>query len=120
MRALSIRQPWAHLIACGIKQVENRSRRTTHRGPLLIHASLREDPGGDQLAQKLGIELPDELPRGGIVGSVDVVDVVNDAPGPWAIEGQWHWCLARARELPFTPVRGKLGVFEVAVPGGDA
>jgi hypothetical protein len=37
-KALSIRQPWAHLIVAGIKQIENRTWTTRYRGPLLIHA----------------------------------------------------------------------------------
>ena len=39
MKALTIRQPWASLIALGIKQVETRSWDTAYRGPLAIHAS---------------------------------------------------------------------------------
>lgn len=38
MKALSIRQPWAHLIIHG-KPIENRSWSTTYRGPLLLHAA---------------------------------------------------------------------------------
>jgi hypothetical protein len=40
MKAISICQPWASAIVAGIKQVENRTWATTHRGPILIHASL--------------------------------------------------------------------------------
>lgn len=43
MYALSIRQPWASLIVDGTKAVENRSRRTHIRGPILIHASKALD-----------------------------------------------------------------------------
>ena len=39
MKALSIRQPWAWLIVCGHKPLENRSWPTPYRGPLLIHAA---------------------------------------------------------------------------------
>lgn len=39
MKALSIRQPWAGLIALGIKTIELRSWSTSYRGPLLICAS---------------------------------------------------------------------------------
>ncbi len=39
MRALSITQPWATLIAIGAKSVETRSWGTTYSGPLAIHAS---------------------------------------------------------------------------------
>jgi ASCH domain len=39
MRTLSLRQPWAWLVVNGYKDIENRSWRTNHRGPLVIHAS---------------------------------------------------------------------------------
>ncbi len=41
MKALSIIQPWASLIATGIKDVENRTWRTNYRGEFLIHASAK-------------------------------------------------------------------------------
>ena len=39
MKAITIHQPWARLIAKGIKRYETRSWRTNHRGLLAIHAS---------------------------------------------------------------------------------
>ena len=36
MKALSVRQPWAELIARGEKTIEVRRQNTRHRGPLLI------------------------------------------------------------------------------------
>src|SRR4051812_27857681 len=43
MRAISVKPQWADLIASGKKTLEIRSRRTLHRGPLLICATK---PGG--------------------------------------------------------------------------
>ena len=43
--ALSVRQPWAWLIVSGLKDVENRPRRTHYRGSLLIHAGLSPSKG---------------------------------------------------------------------------
>lgn len=43
MRALTICQPYAHLIARGEKPIENRVWRTAYRGPLLIHAGKSRD-----------------------------------------------------------------------------
>jgi hypothetical protein len=39
MRALSLSQPWATLVAIGAKKFETRSWPTTYRGPLAIHAA---------------------------------------------------------------------------------
>ena len=41
MKALTIWQPWASLIACGAKQYETRSWATKYRGPIAIHAAAR-------------------------------------------------------------------------------
>lgn len=36
---LSLWQPWASLVALGVKTIEARSQATNHRGPLAIHAA---------------------------------------------------------------------------------
>jgi hypothetical protein len=41
VKALSLWQPWASLIAVGAKRFETRSWQTSHRGPLLIHAAQK-------------------------------------------------------------------------------
>lgn len=42
MKALTLHQPWASLIAVGAKRIETRSWSTTYRGPLAIHAGARK------------------------------------------------------------------------------
>lgn len=44
MKALTVRQPWASLIALGVKTVETRSWSTKYRGPLAIHAGMTRPP----------------------------------------------------------------------------
>ncbi len=39
MKALSLTQPWATLVAIGAKRIETRSWPTKYRGPLAIHAA---------------------------------------------------------------------------------
>ena len=39
MKAITLWQPWASLIACGAKKIETRSWATKYRGPLAIHAA---------------------------------------------------------------------------------
>lgn len=39
MKALTLYQPWATLVAIGAKKIETRSWQTEYRGPLAIHAS---------------------------------------------------------------------------------
>lgn len=43
MKAISLWQPWATLIAIGAKRIETRSWSTSYRGPLAIHAAKKWD-----------------------------------------------------------------------------
>lgn len=42
MKAISLYQPWASLIASRAKRIETRSWATSYRGPLAIHAARRK------------------------------------------------------------------------------
>ena len=55
MKALTIMQPWASLIACGAKTIETRSWPTKYRGPIAIHAGMK-DPCKIPLLEKEGFE----------------------------------------------------------------
>ncbi|QSL90475.1 ASCH domain-containing protein [Pseudomonas atacamensis] len=118
MKALSIRQPWAWLILNGGKDVENRSRNTKLRGRFLIHASKgmtrAEYNAASWIAGPQGITLPpfDELERGGIVGSVELVDCVDSSTSPWYM-GEKAYILRDPRPIPFLPYKGQLGFFEI-------
>lgn len=46
MKALTLTQPWATLIAIGAKRIETRSWATDYRGPLAIHAAKGLAPVG--------------------------------------------------------------------------
>ena len=53
-----------------------------------------------------------ELARGGIVGSVEIVDCVEDSDSPWFI-GRYGFVLRDPRPMPFVPWKGALGFFGV-------
>jgi len=116
--ALSIRQPWAWLIVNGFKPVENRDWRTHFRGRVLVHAGKKitraEKEEAAAICARLGITLPETFETGGIVGSVEIVDCVSDLDSPWFRAGGYGWMLARPEVLPFRPLLGKLGFFNVA------
>lgn len=117
MKALSIRQPWAWLIVHGAKDIENRKWWTNYRGPFLVHAGLQVDHFDPQdlreVCKDFGLDYPETLPTGGIVGSVDLVDCVTEDPSDW-FEGPYGFILQNPRPLPFRPLKGKLGFFEVS------
>lgn len=43
MRALTVWEPYASLLVCGLKRFETRGWETKYRGPLVIHAAKRWD-----------------------------------------------------------------------------
>ena len=107
MKILSIRQPWAYLIANGHKDIENRTWPTRYRGPFLIHASLALDRDGCR-KNKLR---PEDLDTGGIVGMAEIVDCVTAHPSK-SFKGPYGFVLRRPRPLPFVRWTGALGLRE--------
>ncbi len=93
LRALSLKQPWALLVVNDYKDIENRSWRTNHRGPLLIHASssntLLTLDFKDEIKRVYGVVLPYDVEIGGIVGIVDVVDCVKQHSSKRKFKDSW-------------------------------
>lgn len=122
MKALSVRQPWAWLIVNGFKPIENRDWPTKVRGRVLVHASKGMTRSEYEyvagFAHYHGITLPafEDLERGGIVGITTITDCVSSSESPWFF-GRFGFELADSRPLPFTPMKGRLGFFDV--PGVD-
>jgi hypothetical protein len=113
LRALSIRQPWAHAILHLGKDVENRPMLTKYRGRILIQASLTTTASERAAARKLLLD-SDGLARGAIVGDVEIVDCVRNSKSKWAIRGNWHWILRNPRVLAKPiPFKGALGFIRV-------
>jgi hypothetical protein len=139
MKALSVMQPWATLIALGAKRIETRSWSTSYRGPLAIHASsrmsreaalsLRTPPIREALAaggyhQGIGpASNPCGLPLGAVIAVVTLVDVqritLQHVPaeperslGDYT-PGRCAWFIHDVRRLP-EPVeaKGALGLWE--------
>jgi predicted transcriptional regulator len=77
MKVLSLLQPWASLVVLGLKKIEIRSWRTSHRGGLLIHASVEKRSRFiNRNAFKKYVPHFYSLPFGAIVGSVMLDDIV--------------------------------------------
>lgn len=120
MLALSIRQPWASLILKAGKDIENRCWPTRVRGRILIHAAKgctrAELEDGLEFAewatgQRYTADLK-TIVRGGIVGTVELVDCVTASKSPWFV-GEYGFVLRDPQLLPFTPYTGQLGFFSV-------
>lgn len=136
IKCLSVRQPWAFAIIHLGKPVENRKWPTKIRGRVLIHASRAPVQDSDMdavyefAAREIsslqdeceetgdGFYLRDVPDYGGIVGSVEIVDCVTELPSPWFC-GPYGFLLRNPRPLPFTPLRGQLGFFDVPAAAID-
>jgi hypothetical protein len=120
--ALSVRQPWAHAIIYFGKDIENRSWQAVNhglskRGRIAIHAAKGmtkgEYEGAREFVDRLGWTCPDAsaLRRGGIIGTVEVVDVVRESDSPWFF-GPRGLVLRDPRPCNFIPSVGQLGYFK--------
>ena len=123
VKVLTVKQPWASLIVHGIKDIENRSWRTNFRGRVLIHSSAKGDIakfGCLQPNQRLKVlNTPmsrigfNDLPFGSIIGSVEIVDCVQNYASVWADKGVYNWVLSNA--VLFSepiPAKGKLSFWD--------
>lgn len=120
MKAITIKQPWASLIVHDIKDIENRTWKTNFRGRVLIHAgiarvnnSLIPKPAfsDDKVCAIIGEMV---LPQSTIIGSVEIVDCVQNHPSIWAEKGVWNWVLANPIlfDKPIENVKGKLSFWD--------
>ena len=119
---LTVRQPWASAIFLAGKDVENRGRQTPYRGRLWIHAGeFKGREEADRWASRRERWLPEEpLPRGVILGCVELVDCVASAASPWAMTGEYHWILARPMLLRRAAAhKGQLGMTWRRPPRGE-
>ncbi len=92
MKAITILQPYAHLIASGEKRVENRSWPTKYRGLIAIHAGQ-----GRAYLDKGDLELYPDMSFGAVVATATLVDCVDyydllrfaaETNRPWLIEDE--------------------------------
>lgn len=159
MRALTLTQPWASLVIWGEKWLETRSWATAYRGPLVIHAAkaiprdVMEMVKGECLDsegyfwaafQRNFVAYPTGLPRGSVLGTVELVNCVpvervhvvrtmdvhrteirhgeylagcqDEAFGDFS-PGRFAWVMERPApfEKPI-PARGALGVWDWQPP----
>ncbi|MBI2066116.1 ASCH domain-containing protein [Candidatus Woesebacteria bacterium] len=83
-KAISLKQPWANLVASGKKTIETRKWTTNYRGDLVICSSKKPDIEHEKKA------------------------CIKAYPGAYS------WFLKNIRPIkPPVPVKGKLGVFDL-------
>ncbi len=151
MKALTLTQPWASLVAIEAKTVETRSWKTSYRGPLAIHAakgwpldaqSISYEPPFLDTLKAAGLDpfAPTSLPRGRVIATCELVDIVPTEhcfsqpeppfraryqkgdkiylpPEEWAFgdysAGRFAWLLDNIRALAYpVPARGYQSLWE--------
>ncbi len=140
MRAISLIQPFASLIALGAKGIETRSWETMYRGPLAIHASARWGRAERELIKEIPFNLFDlaSCPRGAVIAVVELVEVKRtEAWLDWFREfsghgvageferefgdygpGRFGWRFKNVRVLKEPiPAKGMLGLWRWDAPG---
>lgn len=139
MKALTICQPFAHLIcATREKRVENRTWPTRYRGPLLIHAGKSREwltvlPDDEVDLQYRGIDLQykiavADMAFGAVIGAATLADCIHidtmqskavAERFPWLqdhvhAEGPWCWVLTNRVLFPqAVPYKGQQGLFDI-------
>ena len=105
MKAISVRQPWASMIANGTKTIETRTWPTKYKGDILIVSS--KNP-------KI-----DNLPAGKALCVVEITDCrpmkkedEKAAECRW-YNGAWAWELSNVRPVEPVSIKGTLGIYEV-------
>jgi len=128
MKAISLYQPFASLMAIGAKIHETRGWPTKHRGPLAICAG-KSMVGWKWIDAKLDDEIfemfgacHNSFPYGTVVAVVDLIDClrVEDAipdefdrkVGDYS-PGRFAWKCANPRPINCTPIRGMQGLFNI-------
>jgi len=103
MKALSVKQPWANIIASGEKTIETRTWATEYRGLLLIVSSKtpRIEPAGYALAVAKLVECRPMIKH----------DEEEACCGLYT--GAYAWVLTNIRRIKPFAVRGRLGLYDV-------
>ena len=134
MKALTLTQPWATLVAIGEKHFETRSWGTKNRGPVAIHAAmgfprhardLCNDEPFDSTLLRHGYSGWGFLPRGAVLAVCEIGDCFRTAAGDDGPDeqeaafgdfsvGRYAWRLDNVRRLsnPIV-IPGHLGLWGI-------
>lgn len=76
MKVITLKQPWATLVAEGIKKYEFRTWKTNYRGKVLIHAGAGIDKQELERFKDLNLEYPSKK----IIAEVEIDDCLELTP----------------------------------------
>lgn len=106
LKALSLKQPWANMVASGDKTIETRKWPTDYRGPLLIVSS--KSPAIPPAGYALAIAT--------LVDCRPMTSADEIAAKCHFYQGAYAWVLRDVRRVKPFLVHGRLGIYDVPVP----
>ena len=98
MKVITIKQPWASLIALGYKTYEFRTWKTKYRGDILIHAGKGIDKDAMERFKHLNLDYP----RGEIIAKVTITDCI-------LVDKEVGKCLIKKDKLVYHNLKGWTG-----------
>jgi len=130
MKAMTLWQPWATLVAIGAKRIETRSWSTNYRGPLAIHAAVSKKGHEACLREPVRSTLEAfhyrscaALPTGKVIAICELIDILPTEDVRDIVEnrelafgdfetGRYAWLLEDVRSLPIAmPATGRQGLW---------
>lgn len=144
MKAITIIQPWATLIAIGEKRFETRGWATRYRGPIAIHAGKKVEKEVCEAEPYRSVlaahgYTPETLPTGAIVAIADLSNCYpvsisnsyyaalfgyvgyiegNELEFGWYKEGRYAWEISNVSRIESVPTKGQQGLWNWE-PQGD-
>ena len=123
MKVLTLKQPWATLVAEGIKEYEFRTWKTNYRGKVLIHAGAGVEKKQLDRLKDLNLEYPSKK----IIAEVEIEDCLelNDELNDKIIHENniaygskyrtgYAWKLKNIRKINIDKeINGKLGLWNI-------
>ena len=110
MKAISLKQPWASMIAHGRKTIETRKWPTKFRGDILIVSSKNPRIAGFPSGMALCIVT--------IINCRTMVKTDEAAACCELYSGAYAWELKNIRSIMPFEVKGRLGLFNIDLPEG--
>ena len=129
MKVLTLKQPWATLVAEDIKKYEFRSWKTKYRGKILIHAGAGIDKKDMKKFENLNLDFPSKR----IIAIVEIEDCLelddklnkeiisqnNIAYGEKYRDG-YAWKIGNVKKINYDKeINGKLGLWNIDIKEED-
>jgi hypothetical protein len=108
-RVTNVKQPWAHALVTGVKDVENRSTEIPRLPEIMLIVASKAAPKEADLARYYSLGGPPADFEGqAVIGAVEIVDNVRRSASPWFNPGGVGWVVGKYVQFPF-PVEGVAG-----------